>query len=57
MVVLFPGLGYRRKRGTGYRFYRKDECNFEYVEFELPVWYSRRRDLEGSSWNLRQNVG
>lgn len=57
MVVLFPGLGYRRKRGTGYGFYWKDECNFEYVEFELPVWYSRRRDLEGSSWNLGQNVG
>ena len=53
MVVLFPGLGYRRKN----RFYRKDKCKFEYVEFELPVWYSRRRDLDGSSWNLGQNVG
>ena len=28
------GIGCRRKS----RFYRKDTCNFEYVEFELPVW-------------------
>ena len=27
-------MGYRRKT----RFYRKDICNFEYVEFELPMW-------------------